>query len=178
MFDIAWTEILMIAVIAIIVVGPKELPSMLRAFGKTFGQVRRTAREFQSTFNDALREAERQASIDDVKQSINEVKNLDPTKAIKNELSDAKKALDETVSDAKDATTSSPAPSETATTSAPTLSPAPPPSAAPADAAQSVVKLNGKAADDGGAEVPASPDAKPEGEGASTQRAAAGADGR
>ena len=101
MFDIAWTELLVVAVIAIIVVGPKELPSMLRAFGKTFGQVRRTAREFQSTFNDALREAERQAGLDDVKKDLSAVSKIDPTKDLRKSLSDTKKALGEKVTDAK-----------------------------------------------------------------------------
>lgn len=93
MFDVSWTEILVVAVIAIIVVGPKELPGMLRAFGKTFGQVRRTAREFQSTFNDALREAERQANLDDVRKDIDSVRGMDPTKALRKGLDDTKKSL-------------------------------------------------------------------------------------
>ncbi|MEM7178941.1 MAG: Sec-independent protein translocase protein TatB [Pseudomonadota bacterium] len=100
MFDIAWTEILIVAVIAIIVVGPKELPGMLRAFGKTFGQVRRTAREFQSTFNDALREAERQAGLDDVKKDIDEVRSIDPTKDLKKGLMQAQDAMNQKVTDA------------------------------------------------------------------------------
>ncbi|MCF3933051.1 Sec-independent protein translocase protein TatB [Acuticoccus sp. M5D2P5] len=107
MFDIAWTELLVVAVIAIIVVGPKELPGMLRAFGKTFGQVRRTAREFQNTFNDALREAERQANLDEVKKdmagvskSIDAVKSIDPTKSVRKGLDDAKASVSSTV-DAK-----------------------------------------------------------------------------
>ncbi|MEM9224069.1 MAG: Sec-independent protein translocase protein TatB [Pseudomonadota bacterium] len=99
MFDIAWTEILLVAVIAILVVGPKELPGMLRAFGKTFGQVRRTAREFQSTFNDALREAERQASLDDVKKDLDAVRSIDPTKDVRKGLMQAQNALKETVTD-------------------------------------------------------------------------------
>ncbi|WP_226581785.1 Sec-independent protein translocase protein TatB [Acuticoccus sediminis] len=93
MFDIGWSEILVVAVIAIIVVGPKELPGMLRAFGKTFGQVRRTAREFQNTFNDALREAERQANLEDVRKDIESVRALDPTKALRKSLDDTKKQL-------------------------------------------------------------------------------------
>ena len=74
---------------------------MLRAFGKTFGQVRRTAREFQSTFNDALREAERQAGLDDVKKDIEQVAKIDPTRDLKKTLSDTKKALGDKVGDAK-----------------------------------------------------------------------------
>jgi sec-independent protein translocase protein TatB len=58
MFDIGWSEILMIAVVAIIVVGPKDLPRMLRTLGKTMGQLRRTANDFKRQFDDALKEAE------------------------------------------------------------------------------------------------------------------------
>ncbi len=57
MFDIGWSELLVIAVVAIIVVGPKDLPGMLRAFGRTMTQVRRTANDFKRQFNEALREA-------------------------------------------------------------------------------------------------------------------------
>lgn len=124
MFDIAWTEILVVAVIAIIVVGPKELPGMLRAFGKTFSQVRRTAREFQSTFNDALREAERQADLDDVRKDFSDMRSMDPTKALRKGLDDTKKQLSGKIdgtaksdakSDAKPDTATTPAAGETPT---------------------------------------------------------------
>lgn len=65
MFDVGWTELVVIACVAIIVVGPKDLPKMLRAFGKTVGGLRRMAGEFQKQFDDALKEAE-----------LDEVKNL------------------------------------------------------------------------------------------------------
>lgn len=64
MFDIGWTELVVIACIAIIVVGPKDLPKMLRAFGKTMGSLRRMAGDFQRQFDDALKEAE----LDEVKK--------------------------------------------------------------------------------------------------------------
>ncbi len=80
----SWTEVLVIVVITIIVVGPKELPGMLRAFGKTLGQVRRHARDFQSQFNEVLREAERQADLEDVRKNLDDVRNLDPRRAVKN----------------------------------------------------------------------------------------------
>jgi len=70
MFDIGWSELLLIAVVAIIVVGPKDLPPMLRATGRMVSKLRRTAGEFQNQFNEALREAE----LDGVKDSINEIR--------------------------------------------------------------------------------------------------------
>jgi sec-independent protein translocase protein TatB len=69
MFDIGWSELLVIAVIAVVFVGPKDLPRMLRAFGKTMGRMRRMAGDFQRQFNDALKEAE----LDDIKKSVEAV---------------------------------------------------------------------------------------------------------
>ncbi|MBB4302169.1 sec-independent protein translocase protein TatB [Rhodobium orientis] len=87
MFDIGWTEILVVAVIAILVVGPKELPRMLRTFGQVVGKMRRMAGEFQTTFNDAVREAERQADLDDAKKSLSDMnKSFNP-------VADVKKAM-------------------------------------------------------------------------------------
>lgn len=66
MMDIGWSELLVIAVVAILVVGPRDLPRMLRNFGKALGQVRKMANEFQTQFNDALKEAE----LDEVRKDI------------------------------------------------------------------------------------------------------------
>lgn len=82
MFDIGWSEILVIAVVAIVVVGPKDLPPMLRAAGRMVSKARKTAGEFQAQFNEALREAE----LDDVKDSINELRGLNPLAEIKKGL--------------------------------------------------------------------------------------------
>ena len=89
MFDIGWSEILVIAVVAIVVVGPKELPRMLRTFGKTMGTVRRTANDFKRQFDEALREAERDSGLEDTRKSL---------KAIGNPIADLKKDLTGTVS--------------------------------------------------------------------------------
>ena len=53
--NFAWSEMLVIACVAIIVVGPKDLPGMLRQFGKAIGNVKRLAGDFQRQFNDASR---------------------------------------------------------------------------------------------------------------------------
>jgi len=58
MFDIAWGEFVVIAVVALIVIGPKELPAVLRAIGQWTTKIRRMAAEFQGQFQEALREAE------------------------------------------------------------------------------------------------------------------------
>lgn len=88
MFDIGWTELLVIACIAIIVVGPKDLPRMLRSLGQNLGKLRRLSREFQSTFNDALREAEQQADIADMKKHVESINNSNP-------LGDLKKSIEQ-----------------------------------------------------------------------------------
>ncbi len=88
MFDIGWTELMVIACIAIIVVGPKDLPRMLRTLGQTLGKMRRMSREFQSTFNAALREAEQQADIADMKKQVEAAANFNP-------LGDLKKSIEE-----------------------------------------------------------------------------------
>jgi sec-independent protein translocase protein TatB len=58
MFGISWHEYMLIAVVALIVIGPKELPRVLRAVGQWTAKVRRMAAEFQGQFQEALREAE------------------------------------------------------------------------------------------------------------------------
>lgn len=117
--DISWTELMVVAMVAIIVVGPKELPGMLRSVGKIFGQVRRTAREFQGTFNEALREAERQASLDDVKKELDEVRRIDPTKDLRSTVNAAQKDLNAAVSRAGPASASASAASSTPPSAAP-----------------------------------------------------------
>lgn len=88
MFDIGWTEMLVIAVVMIVVVGPKDLPKMLRAFGKTTTKLRSMAGDFQKQFNEALKEAE----LDDVKKSVEALKGLNPATEIKKQLNPFEKA--------------------------------------------------------------------------------------
>ena len=58
MFDVGWSEMLVIAAVAVLVVGPKDLPKMLRGFGKTLTSLRKMASDFQKQFDNALKEAE------------------------------------------------------------------------------------------------------------------------
>lgn len=88
MFDIGWTEMLVIAVVMIVVVGPKDLPRMLRTFGRTTAKLRSMAGDFQKQFNEALREAE----LEDVKKSVDELRNLNPASQIKKQLNPFEKA--------------------------------------------------------------------------------------
>ena len=70
MFDIGWSEFALIAVIALIAIGPKELPGVLRMVGQWMGKARKMATEFQGQFQEAMREAE----MADLKKSFDEVK--------------------------------------------------------------------------------------------------------
>jgi sec-independent protein translocase protein TatB len=58
MFDIGWSELVIIGIVALIAIGPKELPGALRAAGQWIGKIRRMASEFHGQFQEAMREAE------------------------------------------------------------------------------------------------------------------------
>jgi sec-independent protein translocase protein TatB len=58
MFDIGWSELLVIGIVALVVIGPKELPGVVRTLGQTMAKLRRMAADFQNQFNEAMREAE------------------------------------------------------------------------------------------------------------------------
>jgi sec-independent protein translocase protein TatB len=70
MFDIGWSELVVIAVVALIAIGPKELPGVLRMVGQWMSKARRMAAEFQGQFQEAMREAE----MADLKKGFDEVR--------------------------------------------------------------------------------------------------------
>ncbi|MCB1549733.1 MAG: twin-arginine translocase subunit TatB [Hyphomicrobiaceae bacterium] len=69
MFDIGWSELLVIAVVAIVVVGPKDLPVLMRTVGKYIAYLKRQASEFRSQFDEAMRESE----IDQVRKEMEDI---------------------------------------------------------------------------------------------------------
>lgn len=83
MLDMGWTEILVIGVVALIVVGPKDLPRMLRTLGQYTGKLRGMARDFQRSMDDAAREAdlEELKGVKDALSDVRAIKN-DATRAI------------------------------------------------------------------------------------------------
>lgn len=85
MFDIGWTELLLIAVVAIVVIGPKDLPRAMRLVGQWTTKMKRMARDFQGQFNEALREAE----LDTVKKDIEAITKLDPVGDLRKEMTKA-----------------------------------------------------------------------------------------
>jgi len=90
MLDMSWGEIMVIGAVALIVIGPKDLPKALRTVGQMTGKLRRMASEFQGQFNEAMREAD----LDEVKkqlQSVNEAvpslnTSFNPIQTIRDEL--------------------------------------------------------------------------------------------
>lgn len=75
MFDIGWSELMLIGSLALIVVGPKELPRLLRTVGRYVGQARGMAREFQRSMEDAAREVDL-AEMKELKETANELRSL------------------------------------------------------------------------------------------------------
>jgi sec-independent protein translocase protein TatB len=69
MFDFSWSELLLIGLVALIFIGPKELPGVLRTLGQWMSKIRRMAGDFQNQFHDAMREAE----LADLKKEVDEM---------------------------------------------------------------------------------------------------------
>ncbi len=88
MFDIGWSELVLVGLIALIVIGPKELPAVLRTAGQWMGKVKRMASEFQGQFQEALREAEvadLKEQAEDLTGSLKGITEYDPLADIDND---------------------------------------------------------------------------------------------
>ena len=80
MFDLDVGKMLIVGIVALAVIPPKDLPRVMRTVGQTVGKMRRMAAEFQGQFMDAIREVEREADLESVKkefQAINEQAKVD-----------------------------------------------------------------------------------------------------
>jgi sec-independent protein translocase protein TatB len=91
MFDVGYSELLVIAIVLIVVVGPKDLPKMLRAFGKAMTRFRQVSGDFRRQFDDALKEAE----LGEVKKVIDSARSLDPRVQIRNALNPLTSAVND-----------------------------------------------------------------------------------
>jgi sec-independent protein translocase protein TatB len=103
MFDISWTEFLLIGVVALIVIGPKELPTVMRSLGQWTRKVRGMAADFQNQFQEAMREAEMTDLKKQVDDMASDIKNYDPLKDVRENVEsigslgkDFEKSLDST----------------------------------------------------------------------------------
>ncbi len=89
MFEIGWSELLVIGIVALIAIGPKELPGVLRMVGQWMSKVRRMASEFQSQFHEAMREAEMadvKKQVDDMTSAATDLTNFNPMESVQKEL--------------------------------------------------------------------------------------------
>jgi len=89
MFDIGWSELVVIAVVALIAIGPKELPGVLRTVGQYMGRIRRMASEFQGQFQEAMREAEMadlKKQVDEMTDTAKGFTDFDPLASVKKEV--------------------------------------------------------------------------------------------
>ncbi|MEX2519444.1 MAG: Sec-independent protein translocase protein TatB [Paracoccaceae bacterium] len=152
MLDIGFTELLVIGALALIVVGPKELPGLLRTVGQYVGKARAMARDFQRSMEDAAREADLGDVADAVKkggklnklpfdnQVVNSLKDFE--RSVKSEVNDAARvgrattAAPAAVPAKKAAPVAAPKPTAEPATPKPAVAPAAPkPAAEPAPAA-------------------------------------------
>ncbi|SMF14173.1 sec-independent protein translocase protein TatB [Tistlia consotensis] len=107
MLDIGWTEMAIIALVALVVIGPKDLPKAMRSVAKWVRKARSLSREFQSGLDEMMREAE----LDEAKKSIESVgryrvdelveREVDPTGSVKRDL----KEVEDTAKERSDAAT-------------------------------------------------------------------------
>jgi sec-independent protein translocase protein TatB len=150
MFDIGWSELLLIGIVALIAIGPKELPGALRTLGQWMGKVRRMASEFQSQFHEAMREAE----LADLKKEVDEMATKAQSYAHFDPIEDIRKDIENAASpppalDTPPTETTAP-PTSTETTSVTTTSATPQPAASepapPAEPASTPAPANDAAA--------------------------------
>ena len=90
MFELDWGKLVIIGIVALIAIGPKELPTVLRTLGLWMGKIKRMANEFQGQFQEALREAEMtdlKKQAEDLHSTVKDFTSFDPT-------ADAQKAVD------------------------------------------------------------------------------------
>lgn len=101
MLEVGWSELLVIAIILIVVVGPKDLPGMMRTFGRMMGRVRTMANEFRSQFDEAMKEAD----LDDVRKGLSEVNKYNPASSIRDAVNPLRKLGQDIKSDLQKAST-------------------------------------------------------------------------
>ncbi len=92
MFDIGWSELLVIGIVALVVIGPKDLPKVLRALGTMMSKVRGMAAEFQGQFQDAMRDAE----LADLKKEAEKLASS-ATSAIQNPMQSIENEIQKTI---------------------------------------------------------------------------------
>src|ERR1700761_3585636 len=85
MFDLSWSHILIFLVVALVVVGPKDMPRLLRMAGQWMGKARAMANEFRKSFDDMARQTE----LDELRQQIESLRHDQPLAGLHNDLNRA-----------------------------------------------------------------------------------------
>jgi sec-independent protein translocase protein TatB len=102
MFDISWTEFLLIGIVALVVIGPKELPGVMRTMGQWTRKIRGMATDFQNQFQEAMREAEMadlKKQVDDLAAGVTkDFSNLDPLKTVRDDVETMGKDIEKSLS--------------------------------------------------------------------------------
>ena len=101
MLDVGWTELVVIAIVLIIVVGPKDLPPMLRTFGKMMTKMRGMANDFRQQFDEALKEAD----LDEVRKTLSDAQKLNPANTIREAMNPLRQMGNDIKADLQKATT-------------------------------------------------------------------------
>jgi sec-independent protein translocase protein TatB len=159
MFDIGWSELLLIGIVALIAIGPKELPTVLRTLGQWMAKLRRMATEFQNQFQEALREAEvadLKKHVDDITATAKGYANFDPVSEVRKEFESTQHQIENAMAQPPTAS-----PSETGERTTPSAEPSVP-LAAPAPPVQAALPEPSGAPTPAPASEPVGVDAKPD----------------
>ncbi|WP_141735491.1 Sec-independent protein translocase protein TatB [Oligoflexus tunisiensis] len=89
MFGIGPMELIVIAIVAMLFIGPDKLPDLMRKFGKVFVQVRRQANEVRSGFNDVIHEAEREFELERIRELQKKLQSTSPQQVLDAALADS-----------------------------------------------------------------------------------------
>src|SRR5215470_6377699 len=101
MFDFTSSKLLILGIVALLVIGPKDLPGLLRTIGKYVGMIKRQAAEFRAQFDEAMREsefAELKKSVESMEQETTAAMH-EAQSAVENQLADARLSMDEAMAD-------------------------------------------------------------------------------
>jgi sec-independent protein translocase protein TatB len=105
MFDITSSKLLILGIVALLVIGPKDLPALLRTVGKYMGIIRRQAAEFRAQFDEAMRESE----LQELKKSVESIQQETAATirkaeaGVERQLADARQSVDAAMAEPKSA---------------------------------------------------------------------------
>lgn len=122
MFDFSWSELALIGVVALVVIGPKDLPRVMRTVGLWVGKARSIAREFQSSLDQMIRESE----LEEMRKSVEQASNVNLAREIERTIDPAgelQKSLEPPSPPPLAATTSEPSPPAIAAPASPATAP-------------------------------------------------------